>query len=756
MRRGSRSLSTRPRQFKGLLALPALATILPPLQAHTSEPWVPTEYRQLIEHLDRDGLQPGSPSERLHGAATHLALLLIRMQVSHTEQGLILTDAADLIQPLRLSDAPDEPLDQALAQIEAWAGRLAGPLPDGVIRQRLMEGVARSEDRWARVYDHPSYLQHQGTENGGDGQVDLDLQPERDAWLVTRAGPSIPSLQAGDRVLSINGLRVRPAHPALDPTHGPISQPVTLRVLPQDGGAPRTLLAARTLPSHPPVELDPSDRTLWILRIKRIPPDVGEQVSRQWRAESRHQPPPHLLAVDLRGTRGGSLQAAHDLMETLMGPASVGQAVHRDGSILPLWEPSPDPGPGLWRAPTALTVLLDHETASAAEWVAAVLRRRAGARLVGLPSSGKAEVQTHSELNATWHLSHSTARLVDPSGAPWFSSTGLQPDEWVVIATDPEETASRLPLNPLRLPRSPEIWSPSELTTKLVREAAPSPPHQALPATTTAALWPVRWSEGPGLALLSPSQAPPPAPVLIRAPSTVLDGWWLTSDPITRQLPPSWRLASGIGRALPIEGWAFPAGQPPRPLGWQPLDVPGHPAEVPPLTLKLEPPGLELTGHPSHPDWTVQVQARGGIQGPWAQVNWPDGVSHAQVPLPDGDRYGLDLHLSTPDDTLRISLPVGWLSTQRQTLEVPRIDAPDAPTFAPPSGVIRWPVSVEGPELNQVVLRVDEQTLFWWRGRPRLREDVSVPLSRGLHQIQVYADRRDGVRVRRQWDVFAP
>jgi carboxyl-terminal processing protease len=92
--------------------------------------------------------------------------------------------------------------------------------------------------------------------------------------------------------------------------------------------------------------------------------------------------------LDLRACRGGSLAAAAAVAQALCG-AAAGQR--------------------------PLAVLVDGATASAAEWCAATLRERRGARLVGEPTFGKGRAQAFW-LGRTLAASGAARDLCTPAG----------------------------------------------------------------------------------------------------------------------------------------------------------------------------------------------------------------------------------------------------------------------------------------------------------------------------------------------------
>ena len=108
------------------------------------------------------------------------------------------------------------------------------------------------------------------------------------------------------------------------------------------------------------------------------------------------------LVIDLRGNGGGSLQGAIETCNLLMKPGKIVVfVVGKDGTeqgqqTLPGGVPSADPDLPDTRTP--LYLLVDSETASAAEVFAAALKENERATLVGQKTFGKGIIQNLQEL----------------------------------------------------------------------------------------------------------------------------------------------------------------------------------------------------------------------------------------------------------------------------------------------------------------------------------------------------------------------
>lgn len=125
------------------------------------------------------------------------------------------------------------------------------------------------------------------------------------------------------------------------------------------------------------------------------------------------------LLVDLRGVAGGRTEAAYETAG-LLATGALGRLADRQKTLREF----AGRGAPLWSG--EIVVLVDGSTQGAAEALAAALRGRAGARLVGARTFGWAGERTLVPLGGGSRLMLTTAFYTAPDGAPL--SQGLGPD----------------------------------------------------------------------------------------------------------------------------------------------------------------------------------------------------------------------------------------------------------------------------------------------------------------------------------------
>ncbi len=169
----------------------------------------------------------------------------------------------------------------------------------------------------------------------------------------------------------------------------------------------------------PTVEIGVPSPGVGYLRIPDFEEDIPDLV-REGLAELVDWPIDRLV-IDLRDNPGGYLDAAVDVASSLI-----------DGGVVVRTE-----GPGESEEYVAstggeatgvpVTVVVNGGTASAAEILAAALRDRRGATIVGTPTFGKDAVQIAFDLNNGGELTVAVARWSSPDGAT-VAGSGIIPD----------------------------------------------------------------------------------------------------------------------------------------------------------------------------------------------------------------------------------------------------------------------------------------------------------------------------------------
>jgi hypothetical protein len=157
------------------------------------------------------------------------------------------------------------------------------------------------------------------------------------------------------------------------------------------------------------------------LRIPVFHVKTSSQVRLQLSAAMKT--PVKTVVIDLRGNRGGLLNAAIEVADEFIAAGELARTKGRQDSSNLVFLARP----GGLAERVDMAVLVDKRTASAAELLAGILRTNAGARLIGQNTYGKSAVQTQIHLKDGGALSLTTASFFFSDGRT-VGSQGLTPD----------------------------------------------------------------------------------------------------------------------------------------------------------------------------------------------------------------------------------------------------------------------------------------------------------------------------------------
>lgn len=135
------------------------------------------------------------------------------------------------------------------------------------------------------------------------------------------------------------------------------------------------------------------------------------------------------LVIDLRDNSGGYLQVAKNIAEAFIEKGKViysleGKNIH---------EVTKDETNEKRSYP--VSVLINHNSASASEILAAALKYSYGAKLTGLKSYGKGKVQERAKITGGTTVKYTTAKWLTPNG-DCIDEVGLQPDLEIEFVSD--------------------------------------------------------------------------------------------------------------------------------------------------------------------------------------------------------------------------------------------------------------------------------------------------------------------------------
>ncbi|NJK41354.1 MAG: PDZ domain-containing protein [Acaryochloridaceae cyanobacterium SU_2_1] len=277
--------------------------------------------------------------------------------------------------------------------------------------------------------------------------VTVTLDPLTQEWVVLEVAPGSPAANVGiskqDIVVSINGKQTASINPRQASQYiiGPVGSKVALQV--RRG---RDFLVHQLVREH--IDLNPliygvqsTDKGKFgYIRMPVFTTKSTKAMEQALITLEKQQVQGYLL--DLRHNPGGVFEASIDIARLWMGSGQVISSILQRGQK----EVFRAPGPGYTAKP--LVVLVDEQSASASEVLAAALQDNRRAPIVGTKTFGKGIVQNLKALTDGSGVVVTTAQYFTPKGKN-IHKIGLTPD---LIVNLPEGTSFK--------PKASEVLPP--------------------------------------------------------------------------------------------------------------------------------------------------------------------------------------------------------------------------------------------------------------------------------------------------------
>lgn len=300
------------------------------------------------------------------------------------------------------------------------------PVKDDALMEGAYRGMLEALDPQSE-YLSPSEVRLAAS-GGRSGPADLGLvlSKRRGYAVIVSALEDSPARKAGlgtgDMILTVDGKSTLKmgAWEATQAMQGKPGSTVRLNVL--RGTEPRSedMSLVRKTPAHAAVVATLPEPGTGIIKISSLLEGDAERV-RKSLASLKSQGAKRLV-IDLRSNAGSRMEEAVKVAGLFAGSGVVAQVADRKAGNSELTAPA---SPAVWKGP--LVAVVDGGTAGAAEVLAAALRDRAGASLVGEKTWGMGTLQKVITLPAGDGIRLSVAKYLSPSGKDW-NGTGLSPD----------------------------------------------------------------------------------------------------------------------------------------------------------------------------------------------------------------------------------------------------------------------------------------------------------------------------------------
>jgi carboxyl-terminal processing protease len=322
----------------------------------------------------------------------------------------------------------------------AWGGMLAelfaasidaSPVLQQTERSSLIKGAmvatTKQLDRNSRYAD-PDEAKDNRFQRDGGGGIGITVERTDDKRILIRAvqegSPAARGgVQQGDQIVAVDGdsMIEKTLGDVVHKLRGSVGQPVTLTVLRGDNRELAIeMRRSRIIPTTVTYERKDNTALIHLTGFNSATTDqLGHALDRARNEMGRDL---QGIILDMRSNRGGLLDQAQSVAEVFVGDGVIfstqgrhpdSQRIYRSGSRK--------------SAELPVVVLVNGNSASAAEIVAAALQDRGRAAIVGTTSYGKGTVQTVIRLPNEGELILTWSRLVAPSGYSW-NEQGVMPN----------------------------------------------------------------------------------------------------------------------------------------------------------------------------------------------------------------------------------------------------------------------------------------------------------------------------------------
>ncbi|MGQ0635617.1 MAG: S41 family peptidase [Planctomycetaceae bacterium] len=397
-------------------------------------------YAETLRLIATRHLSPPAPQALVERGLANLLTALrepVFLQVARVQAGAQQLAAFEQALVGRLRQMPVRTPDDAVAALQTamqFASQYLGLSP-ALVAVEFEYGAMESLDRYsAFVTPEGARMFNQQL---GESVVGIGVQIEAaDAGVrvlkVLPGGPAEQAgLQKGDTIVAIDGqsLAGRVLEDSSALIAGPEGSFVTLSL--ERGGAPVQMqLSRRSVAVHSVTEVQFVDRQSGVayLKLEKFAADSKAEMEQAlW---ALHQQGMQSLILDLRGNPGGLLTTAVEICDLFLPEGTIVSTRGRTSADNTAESAAREQ---TWKVP--LVVLIDGESASASEILAAAIKEHGRGTLVGRRTYGKGSVQTLFSLPSVGAgLRLTTARFYSPSGQE-IADRGVAPDVPVAETT---------------------------------------------------------------------------------------------------------------------------------------------------------------------------------------------------------------------------------------------------------------------------------------------------------------------------------
>ncbi len=307
----------------------------------------------------------------------------------------------------------------------------------------MIRGMLQASGDPYAIFQEP--VQHELESNslqGSFGGIGLELTRNQDGDILVYPIVGSPAhhagIQDGDQLISVDDLNLSPETPFDDikaAIRGPVGDIVKISVIrnPDDTHLDFPIRRAQIHLPSVTWHIAPDNPTIGIINVHIIAESTSEEIQKA--IKEMQGKGSNLFILDLRDNGGGLLTAGVDIAKLFLENGSILEQQYRGKKVETFDVKSPGQFFDL-----PLILLINHNTASAAEIVAGAIQVDDRALLVGQPTFGKDSIQLIFNLQDDSSLHVTAAKWWIPGLSPALTDIGLQPD----IAIIPNDSGEDL------------------------------------------------------------------------------------------------------------------------------------------------------------------------------------------------------------------------------------------------------------------------------------------------------------------------
>ncbi len=256
---------------------------------------------------------------------------------------------------------------------------------------------------------------------------------------VLEDSPAVGQLQLYDRIVRINGesLKGKTLSFVNNLLDGPSESEVSLTVI-RDINVVDIKLRRTAFPSNDLKVTVIPGRNMALVEIKNVSQGLTQQLSSELQKLQQQQVKKILL--DLRNNPGGVLNEGVNIANLFLSKNNIiVRTVTRSDKATPIVADMEEP------FGFELMVMVNKNTASAAEIIAAALQDHKRATVIGTKTFGKGVIETTYTLENQYRVKFISSAMYSPAGRTW-QATGVLPDFLVQQDPSVSATMAKLPI----------------------------------------------------------------------------------------------------------------------------------------------------------------------------------------------------------------------------------------------------------------------------------------------------------------------